>query len=426
MTSISLSSRGPGDHSPRVSPRWRRPGRVAPLLALVPLLLTACSAGAGTLIVDATVPYSAPAADQNGPVALERVAASPEEAVPFALDDPVAHGLPEPLIDPETLVSGGPPPDGIPALDEPLFERAPSVTWLGADEPVLALTVGDETRAYPVRVLIWHEIVNDVVGGVPVSVTYCPLCNSALTFERSVADRVLSFGTSGLLHKSALVMYDRQTKSLWPQLELRAVAGTLTGTDLDTVPTQTVAWSDFLSAHPEAWVLSDDTGHNRPYGTNPYIGYDDPSGDPFLFDGQTPGQLPPMARVVGLGGSSDPVAVPLDLLTESPTRTQEVDGQPVVLWLQPGLRSPLDAGEITEGRRIGAVTAFDPRWDGEELSFAPDGRGGFVDEQTRSTWNALGEAVAGPARGARLTPVEHVDTFWFAWVAYRPETRLVS
>ena len=244
--------------------------------------------------------------------------------------------------------------------------------------------------------------------------------------EREVADRTLSFGTSGQLHKSALVMYDRQTESLWPQLELRAVAGTLTGTKLATIPTQTVAWSDFRRAHPESWVLSADTGFNRPYGTNPYVGYDDPAGDPFLFDGTTPDQLPPMARVVGLGGATDPVAVPLDLLADELTRTEKVDGDPVVLWLQPGLRSPLDAAEIVEGRRIGAVAVFDPRWDGRQLTFRPDPRGGFVDDQTGSTWNLLGAAVAGPAEGAQLAAVEHVDTFWFAWVAYRPDTRLVS
>jgi hypothetical protein len=274
--------------------------------------------------------------------------------------------------------------------------------------------------------MVWHEIVNDTVAGIPVAVTYCPLCNSALTFDRRVADRILSFGTSGLLYQSDLVMYDRQTRSLWPQLEARAVAGVLTGTELDTIPTQTLAWSDFLSAHPESWVLSQQTGFNRPYGSNPYVGYDDPAGDPFLYQGDVPDQLPAMARVVGLGGEADPVAVPLDLLAADLVRTEVVDGRELVLWLQPGLRSPLDTAELSEGRRIGAVAVFDPRWDGQLLTFGPDGHGQFLDDQTGSTWNMLGQAIAGPAQGAHLSPVEHVDTFWFAWAAFRPGTRLVS
>lgn len=360
----------------------------------------------------------------SDPVALERVEESDHEQVPSAIEDPAGPGLPAPLVDPGDLVSGGPPPDGIPAIDEPLFERASSVTWLDADEPVLSLQVDGEARAYPVRVMIWHEIVNDLLAGVPVAVTYCPLCNSALTFDRRVADRVLSFGTSGLLYKSDLVMYDRQTRSLWPQLEGRAVAGVLTGTELETLPTQTIAWSAFRTAHPDAWVLSQETGFLRDYGANPYVGYDDPGGDPFLFDGEVPDQLPAMARVVGLGGATDPVAVPLERLAREGVVTEEVGGQPVVLWFQPGLRSPLDAAQIEEGRQVGAVAVFDPRWDGRGLTFQSEGNGALVDNQTGSTWNVLGQAIAGSATGAQLTPVEHVDTFWFAWAAFRPGTRL--
>jgi hypothetical protein len=389
------------------------------------LVLAACS-GAPEVPPAPTGPFSPPAADETGPIALERVAASPVENVASALDDPTNPDLPAPLVDLGALVPGGPPPDGIPPIDEPVFERASSVTWLGTDEPVLSLQVDGEVRAYPVRVMIWHEIVNDLVGGIPVAVTYCPLCNSALTFDRRVADRVLSFGTSGLLYQSDLVMYDRQTRSLWPQLEGGAVAGVLTGTELETIPTQTVAWSAFLAAHPDAWVLSQQTGHRRPYGSNPYVGYDNPEGYPFLYDGSVPPQLPAMARVVGMGEGSEAVAIPLERLTRELVLTEEVDGQAVVLWLQPGLRSPLDAAEIDESKRIGAVGVFDPRWDGQDLTFQPEGTGTFVDEQTGSTWNILGEAIAGPAAGDRLEPVDHVDTFWFAWAAFQPGTRLAS
>lgn len=414
-------SRGRGD--PLRDARPAAPGiRWVAGAVLVGLVLTACGAAAP----DASTGPGQREAVVIGPVELDRATASAEEDVPSALDDPADPGLPAPLVDPSTMVSGGPPPDGIPAIDEPLFERASEITWLSADEPVLSLQVGDETRAYPVRVMIWHEIVNDLVGGVPVAVSYCPLCNSALTFDRRVADRVLSFGTSGLLYKSDLVMYDRQTESLWPQLELGAVAGHLTGTQLDTIPTVTIAWSDFRAAHPDSWVLSQQTGYNRPYGSNPYVGYDDVDSDPFLFDGEVPDQLPAMARVVGLGSVGDPVAIPFDLLAAQSVVAEQVDGRDVVVWLQPGLRSPLDTQQLDEGRKVGAAAAFEPQLDGQGLTFRPDGDGSFVDAQTGSTWNVLGRATAGPAKGAQLEPVQHVDTFWFAWSAFRPETRVVS
>jgi hypothetical protein len=409
MITIQTSSR-------RTRRRWRT-GVCAVAGSLIALgALSACGA--------AGPDPSDPAA--GAPVALQRIEESDHEDVASALDDPAGPDLPTPLVDPAALVSGGPPPDGIPAIDEPLFERASSVTWLDADEPVLSLQVGGEARAYPVRVMIWHEIVNDLVAGVPIAVTYCPLCNSALTFDRRVGDRILSFGVSGLLYQSDLVMFDRQTESLWPQLEGRAVAGVLTGTDLEKFPVQTVAWSDFQSAHPESWVLSQETGFLRNYGANPYVGYDDVGTDPFLFDGEVPDRLPAKARVVGLGGDVDPVAIPRDRLEQEGLVVEEVEGRPVVAWLVPGLRSALDTEELDEGRQIGAVAVYEPRWDGTDLTFRPDDRGGLTDEQTGSTWNVLGQATAGPAMGAQLDPVEHVDTFWFAWAAFRPETRLAS
>jgi hypothetical protein len=388
------------------------------------LLLAACTAdGPGT---SRGAGSAAPQMGSSDPVALEQVEPSDTEDVPSALEDPTDPALPAPLVDPARLVSGGPPPDGIPAIDEPTFERASSVTWLTDDEPVLSLEVDGEARAYPVRIMIWHEIVNDTVAGIPVAVTYCPLCNSALTFDRRAAGLVLSFGTSGLLYNSDLVMYDRQTSSLWPQLEGRAVAGALTGTALDTIPVQTVAWADFRAAHARAWVLSQSTGFLRNYGENPYVGYDEVGTDPFLFDGEVPDRLPAKARVVGLGGATDPVAVPLDRLAQAQVLVEEVAGRPVVLLWNPGLRSALDARELQDSRAVGAVGVFEPRWNGTALTLRPRGEGRFVDDETGSTWDVLGRAIDGPAAGASLAAVEHVDTFWFAWAAFRPETRLAG
>jgi len=202
---------------------------------------------------------------------------SAREDVPSALDNPSDPAFPDPLIDLDHLVSGGPPPDGIPAIDDPKFQPADQVDWLAGREPLLSLTVGGETRGYPLQVMTWHEIVNDTVGGEPVTVTYCPLCNSGVAFHRQVGERLLDFGTSGMLYADNLVMYDRQTESLWPQLTGQASVGVLTGTPLEAIPIGVVGWDQFRTAHPDALVLTRDTGYPRDYGRNPYAGYDDPT-----------------------------------------------------------------------------------------------------------------------------------------------------
>jgi hypothetical protein len=357
----------------------------------------------------------------TAPVTVAQRPAGPREDVPSALENPTADGLPTPLVDPVEIISGGPPPDGIPPIDEPRFLPTDEVSFLADDEPVLALEIGGEARAYPVQVLIWHEIVNDTVAGVPVSVTYCPLCNTAVAIDRRVGERVLSFGTSGSLYRSALVMYDRQTESLWSHFTGRAIAGVLTGTELDTHPVATVSWADWRDAHPDGLVLSRDTGHDRDYGTNPYPGYDDVDTPPFLFDGEVDGRLAAKTRVVGTGLDTGPTAIRLDALLDQGVVAFDLDGQPTVVWALPGTASALDAGEIVEGRDVGATGVFRATHDGRVLTFdrVDDG---FVDGQTASRWDLFGTAVDGPLAGTRLEPVEHVDTFWFAWAAFAPDT----
>ncbi len=346
------------------------------------------------------------------------------EDVPSALDNPADPAFPAPLIDLDHLVSGGPPPDGIPPIDHPKFQPAAAVDWLAETDPVLSLTVGAESRAYPLEVMTWHEIVNDTVGGTPVAVTYCPLCNSGVAFEREVEGRLLDFGTSGLLYADNLVMYDRQTESLWPQLTGQASVGALTGTRLEAIPMGVVGWEQFRTAHPDALVLSRDTGFDRAYGRNPYVGYDEPDGRLLVEPpGGTDDRLPVKARVIGIRIGADALAVSRDRVAEAGVIQVRVGGRDLVILHAPGQASALDTEEISDGQEIGSAGVFEPRAGGRRLTFQRLGQV-FVDRQTGSRWNVLGESTAGPLKGARLPAQPHLDTFWFAWVAFQPHTRL--
>ncbi len=397
-------------------------------LSALALVLAACGAngangdsgarGAATIsaVAEPSVPPSA--------------APSPAEAVPSGLawaieGSPRPEGLPEPLLPLEELRSGGPPPDGIPSIDEPKFLTASAVDFLADTEPVLAVEIDGDARAYPVQVLVWHEIVNDTVGDVPVAVTYCPLCNSAVGYDRRVGDRVLEFGTSGLLWNSALIMYDRQTETLWSHFTGEGVVGILTGTELETFPVATVAWGTWRAAHPDGLVLSTETGFNRDYGRNPYPGYDDVDGRPFLYEGEVDGRFTAMTRVVGISSGDAGVAVPLVELQGRGVIPVVLDGRELVVMWAPGTASALDAGRVADGADVGASGVFVPEAEGRPLTFEATG-GRVVDVETGSTWDILGSAVDGPLAGARLERVEHVDTFWFAWSAFLPDTDVAS
>ncbi len=351
--------------------------------------------------------------------------------------------LPAPLIDINELRRGGPPPDGIPPIDNPIMIQAQQVDFLADTEPVVAIEANGEARAYPIQILIWHEIVNDEVGGLPVTVTYCPLCNSALAYERTVtidetgdagtvasddSAIVLDFGTSGLLYNSSLVMYDRQTETLWSHFTAQAIHGQLVGTQLVTIPVAIVSWGTWREAHPDALVLSRETGHERDYGLNPYPGYDTTAGRPFLFQGEIDGRLTAMTRITGisLGQTAETpspatLAIPLVTLQEQQVIHTVVAKEDIVVWWIPGTNSALNLHDIVFSVDVGSVGVFSPNINGRQLRFRPDGPM-FVDEQTGSRWNILGQAIEGPLTGTKLQPIEHLDTFWFAWAAFWPDT----
>ncbi len=323
------------------------------------------------------------------------------------------------------ILSGGPPKDGIPAIDNPQFVTVNEADeWLEDLEPVTVYEAGGETRIYPLQILIWHEIVNDIVGGQPVTVTFCPLCNTAIVFDAAVDGMKLDFGTTGRLRFSNLLMYDRQTESWWQQATGEAVIGELLGIQLTFLPAASIAWSEAAESFPDAQVLSRETGYNRDYGSNPYIGYDSITRSPFLYDGPaTPGQLPPMARITTVDLNGEAVAYPNDVLVEQGVVNDTIGGIDVVVIWQPGLASALDSGSLAQGQDVGSNGVFERQVDGRLLTFSLSGDT-ITDDQTGSSWNILGQAIEGELAGKSLNPVVKVDHFWFSWAAFRPDTRV--
>ena len=246
----------------------------------------------------------------------------------------------------DDIISGGPGKDGIPAIDAPQFINVDEVT-IAPQEPVISLEIDGIARSYPLSILIWHEIVNDAIHDVPFSVTYCPLCNTSIIFDRRLDDQILDFGTTGNLRHSDLVMYDRQTESWWQQFNGDAIAGSLAGKQLAILPSRLESFGEFAERHPDGEVLAIPTNFLRSYGTNPYNGYDS-SSFPFLFRGEVPEGIKPLERVVVV----DDFALALPALMETGIWRH---GAITIRW-QKGQASALDQPIIAEGRDVGTVT----------------------------------------------------------------------
>lgn len=331
----------------------------------------------------------------------------------------------------DEIRSGGPPPDGIPAIDNPQFESQEAADeWLGDEWPLMVYGQEGETKAYPLAILIWHEIVNDTVDGDSIAVTYCPLCNAAIVFDREAPDgRVLDFGTSGNLRNLDLVMYDRQTESWWQQLTGEAIVGEYTGAQLEFLPSRTLAWEDVKQLHPDAQVLSRHTGFARyqdRYGFNPYSGYDAPDNpSPLGGNAEENGPVSPMERVVALEGGGNPVAYPFGQLREAQVANDDLAGTPIVVFWQAGVKSVLDSGSLEQSRDVGSAAVFERTVDGDTLTFLPtDDDGVYKDEQTGSRWSIAGVAIDGPLAGSELEPRVFAEHFWFAWSEFFPESEV--
>ncbi len=323
------------------------------------------------------------------------------------------------LIDPAEILSGGPQKDGIPALDHPTYISSEDAgEWLADNEPVILVRIADEARIYPIQILMWHEIINDELNGVPLTVTFCPLCNTGVAFNRKHFGNILDFGTTGRLRNSNLIMYDRQTESWWQQATGEAVIGKHAGDKLKFIPSLTLSFSEALSAAPSADVISQNTGFSRPYGQNPYAGYDTSGNKPFLFQGSIDPEHDAMDRVLVLMHNEEERIIAYSEVKDEGFLQITVGGDPIVLFWAPGTSSALDTARISDGKNIGSLNAFVSVSSGNRLDFHRISDGKFSDTETDSIWNGSGIAIEGSYTGEMLEPVVGVQHFWFSAQAF--------
>lgn len=265
------------------------------------------------------------------------------------------------------IKDGGPPKDGIPSIDNPKFEN-PENTFLSEDDRILGVFENGIAKAYPINILNYHEIVNDDFNGQPVVITYCPLCGSGIAFDREINGKTYDFGVSGLLYNSDVLLYDRQTESLWSQLEYKAISGPMKGKELEMLNTANTIWKNWKDLHPETLVLSRNTGYNRDYSQSPYPDYQNSSAIYFPVT-ETSDEFHPKEMVIGVELNSSSKAYPFSELEKAgkPVITDEVSGKTLKI-----------------------------KYDAESKSAA------IFDDQDN--------------------PIPAVTNFWFAWFAFHPET----
>ncbi|MDZ7659000.1 DUF3179 domain-containing protein [Fodinibius sp.] len=324
------------------------------------------------------------------------------------------------------LKRGGPPKDGIPSIDDPKFVSLNEASsWIAAKEPVLSVEHEGEARAYPLQIMIWHEIVNDEIQGDPLLVTFCPLCYSALVFERTVNGETLEFGVSGFLRHSDLVMFDRKTETLWQQFTGKAIVGDYVGTTLEQISSQIISFEQFRKSYPDGLVLSKNTGYDRNYGRNPYTGYDDINNSPLFGAGNDDDRLPPMEKVIGVKLDEHQKAYPYSVTKKKQVINDKLGETPLVVIHTGGATSAMDAARIAESKESGSTGVFKRVLDGTELTFVVE-NGNIVDKQTGSVWSVTGKAVKGEHEGQQLETVTFGDYFAFAWLVFWPETEIYT
>lgn len=314
------------------------------------------------------------------------------------------------------------PRDIIPPIDDPSFNSVSETDWLTDQDPGLAVEIDGLARFYPLGVLTRHEIVNDVFGDVPVAVTYCPLCNTGIVFDRRFDGQVLRLGVSGLLRNSDLVMWDNITQTLWQQITGEAIVGEHAGEQLTPIGSGIVRWADFASTYPDGEALSPDQGFGRVYGGNPYAFYSSRPAPYDFFQGEIDDRYPALERVVGVTIDETSKAYPFSVIGQTRVANDEVNGQPlVVFWGAADTADALDSDVISQSVGIGTAVAYSSVVNGQILTFEAVGDTEFRDLETQTTWSILGKATSGELAGSELEILPHRNEFWFAWQAFFPD-----
>jgi uncharacterized protein DUF3179 len=312
------------------------------------------------------------------------------------------------------LASGGPPRDGIPSIDSPKFitgAQAEAKGWVSDNSLVDAIATPNDTKAYPRSITAWHEIVNDRIDSQSTSLTFCPLTGSAIAYRGKAPDQTpLTFGTTGLLYNSNLVMYDRQTNGLYPQILGLGISGPNKGVDLETVPVTTTTWKDWKAQHQDSMVLSRDTGYLRDYNTYPYGNYDSNDSIYFPVGHQSP-EYTPKTLVSGIRIGREAAAIVKYQLHTKLVVDFALAGEHLVALYDP----------LTDYVRV-----FAPSVNGSNHTFTIDNSAGVIDMETGSHWSPNGEALDGPLAGTRLQQKGSFQVMWFGWYAFHPSTALVT
>jgi len=325
------------------------------------------------------------------------------------------------------------PRHSFPAIDFPDFMgQSEGLQHFLAEEPVIAVAIDGQAKAYPLNMLTMHEISNDRLAGVPILSTYCPLCNASVVYDRRLTyggeTQVLEFEVSGMLRHSDMVMADQQTESWWQQLTGTAIVGELAGKTLDIIPSQVIALGDFFERYPDGLVLSPDTGTDAEaqYGQNPYEHYDASAGKPYAryFEHERIDErLPAMERVVDVRGKDGYRIYPFSVIAEQEVINDTYDGQALAVFYKSGMLSVLDEREVKQSKDVGMAAVFEATLEGQTLTFKKE-NGSFVDLQTGSSWDITGRCTAGQLKGKQLRPVPHSNHFAFAWLNFHPDSEV--
>ncbi len=327
------------------------------------------------------------------------------------------------------------PRGSFPKLDFPKFiSNKEAKSHYFKHEPVIAIELNGEAKAYPLSILTMHEISNDIIGNVPILPAYCPLCNTAVVFDRRLnvngEEHLLEFEVSGMLRKSNLIIFDFLTESWWQHLTGEAITGEFAGKELTYIPSVIISYEEFFKRYPDGKILSPKTGFDaqKRYGTNPYEKYDDINSVPYsrFFDEKNiDKRLPAMERIINIRDQEKYKIYPFTAIKKNQIINDKFESKNIVIFYQSGTVSVLDKKTISESKDIGSVTVFNPLLNNKLLTFKKDGNI-FKDEQTNSEWDITGLCTKGELKDSQLEPVIHGNHFAFAWFAFYPESEIYS